>query len=99
MAKKKRPATRHIGKLLAMDMATETERELVGTTEAAKILGINATHVRQLARDNEIWSDTRFGKRCPVYDAVELRERAERIAADRAAGKRPGRPPSGGQQG
>lgn len=82
-----------------MDMATETERELVGTTEAAKILGINATHVRQLARDKEIWSDTRFGKRCPVYDAVELRERAERIAADRAAGKRPGRPPSGGQQG
>jgi hypothetical protein len=96
MAKKKRAQLDKAAKLLAMDMATETERELVGTSEAAEILGVKATHLRQLAREGEIWSDDRFGKRCPVYDAVELRERAERIAAERASGKRPGRPPSGG---
>jgi hypothetical protein len=96
MAKKKRPPSRQVGKLLAMDMATEIERELVGTTEAAQILGIGVGYLRQLARDEEIWSDTRFGKRCPVYDAVELRNLAERMQAERAAGKRGGRPPSGG---
>lgn len=74
----------------------DVERELVGTGDAAKILGLRAEYVRQLARDGEIWCDHRFGKRCPVYDAIELRERAERIATERAAGKRPGRPPSGG---
>ena len=79
-----------------MDVATDTERELVGTAEAARILGIRPTHVRQLARDKEIWSDHRFGKRCPVYDAIELRDRAESIASERAAGKRQGRPPAGG---
>lgn len=96
MAKKRRAALDKPAKLIAMDTATELERELVGTTEAAKILGVKATHLRQLARDGEIWSDHRFGQRCPVYDAVELRERAEQIAAARASGKRPGRPPSGG---
>jgi len=96
MAKKRRASLDKPAKLLAMDTATETERELVGTAEAAEILGLRAEYVRQLARDGEIWSDHRFGKRCPVYDAVELRERAERTAAARASGKRPGRPPSGG---
>lgn len=79
-----------------MDAATDIERDLVGTAQAAEILGLRPEYVRQLARDNEIWSDTRFGKRCPVYDANELRERAERIAAERAAGKRQGRPPHSG---
>jgi hypothetical protein len=80
---------------MAMDMATEIERELVGTSEAAEILGVGVGYLRQLAREGDIWSDHRFGKRCPVYDAVELRERAEAIAAERAAGTRPGRPPTG----
>lgn len=94
MAKKTRTTTRQPGKLMAMDMATEIERELVGTAEAAEILGVGVGYLRQLAREGDIWSDHRFGKRCPVYDAVELRERADAIAAERAAGKRPGRPPA-----
>lgn len=93
MAKKRRAKQDRPAKLLAVDMATDTQRELVGTAEAAEILGLRPEYVRQLARDGDIWSDHRFGKRCPVYDAIELRERAERIAAERAAGKRQGRPP------
>lgn len=80
-------------KLVAMDATANVKRELVGTAEAAQILGLRSEYVRQLARGGEIWSDTRFGQRCPVYDAIELRERAEAIARERAAGKRPGRPP------
>jgi hypothetical protein len=76
-----------------VDAATDIERDLVGTAEAAQILGLRPEYVRQLAREGEIWSDHRFGKRCPVYDANELRERAGRIAEERAAGKRQGRPP------
>jgi hypothetical protein len=95
MAKKKRTPSGQPAKLMAMDMATEIERELVGTSEAAEILGVGVGYLRQLAREGDIWSDHRFGKRCPVYDAVELRERAEAIAAERAAGTRPGRPPAG----
>lgn len=93
MAKKRldKPA-----KLVAMDATANVKRELVGTAEAAKILGLRAEYVRQLARDGEIWCDTRFGQRCPVYDALELRERAARTASERAAGRRQGRPPSGG---
>lgn len=97
MAKKRRAQLDKPAKLLAMDATAAVERELVGTAEAAKILGLKSTYVRQLARDGDIWSDHRFGERCPVYDAIELRERAERIAAERAAGKRQGRPPSGGK--
>ncbi len=96
MAKKKRPVAGQPAKLLAMDTTTDTERELVGTTEAAKILGNRVNYVRELARSGQIWSDTRFGQRCPVYDAVELRKLAEQKRAERAAGKRGGRPPSGG---
>ena len=93
MAKKRRAQLAKPARLLAMDAATEIERDLVGTSEAAEILGLRPEYVRQLARDGEIWSDSRFGRRCPVYDANELRERAAKIAAERAAGKRPGRPP------
>jgi hypothetical protein len=96
MAKKKAAPTRHASKLLAMDVVAEVERELVGTTEAAEILGVRVGYVRQLARDGEIWSDHRFGKRCPVYDAIELRAMADQKQAERASGKRGGRPPSGG---
>ena len=95
MAKKKRTPSGQPAKLMAMDMATEIERELVGTSEAAEILGVGVGYLRQLAREGDIWSDHRFGKRCPVYDAVELRERAKAIAAERAAGTRQGRPPAG----
>lgn len=93
MAKKKRARQDKPARLLAVDAATDIERDLVGTADAAKILGLRPEYVRQLARDGEIWSDDRFGKRCPVYDANELRDRAERISAERAAGKRQGRPP------
>lgn len=79
-----------------MDTATASHRELVGTVEAAKILGVRPEYLRALAREGDIWSDSRFGKRSPVYDAVELRERAQQITAERAAGTRQGRPPSGG---
>lgn len=96
MAKRPRAKQSKPSRLLAVDAATDIERDLVGTAQAAEILGLRPEYVRQLARDNEIWSDTRFGKRCPVYDANELRERAERIAAERAAGKRQGRPPHSG---
>lgn len=96
MAKKKRTHTGQPAKLLAMDVAAKVERELVGTTEAAEILGVRVGYVRQLARDGEIWSDHRFGKRCPVYDAIELRAMADQKQAERASGKRGGRPPSGG---
>ncbi len=96
MAKQKRAATRRVGKLLAMDTATASHRELVGTVEAAKILGVRPEYLRQLAREGDIWSDDRFGKRSPVYDALELHERAAKIQAERAAGTRQGRPPSGG---
>ena len=93
MAKKRvdKPA-----RLLAVDATANVKRELVGTAEAAKILGLRPEYVRQLARDGDIWCDTRFGERCPVYDALELRARAARMASERAAGKRQGRPPSGG---
>lgn len=93
MAKKRRAQLGKPARLIAVDAATATERDLVGTAEAARILGLRPEYVRQLARDGDIWSDERFGKRCPVYDANELRDRADRIAAERAAGKRPGRPP------
>lgn len=93
MAKKGRAKIDKPARLLAMDTATDTERDLVGTAEAAKILGLRPEYVRQLARDGDIWSAEWFGKRCPVYDAIELRERAAKIAEERAAGKRTGRPP------
>ena len=93
MAKRRRAKQDKPARLLAMDTTADVQRELVGTVEAAEILGLRTEYVRQLARDGEIWSDHRFGQRCPVYDAIELRERAARMAAERAAGKRPGRPP------
>ena len=96
MAKKPRAKKTKPARLLAVDAATDIERDLVGTAEAAQILGLRPEYVRQLARDGEIWSDTRFGQRCPVYDANELRARASQMAAERAAGKRPGRPPHSG---
>jgi len=96
MAKKPRAKHDKPARLLAVDAATDIERDLVGTAEAAVILGLRPSHVRKLARDGEIWSDERFGERCPVYDANELRKRAAKIAAERAAGKRPGRPPHSG---
>ncbi len=99
MAKKKRTPAGQPAKLLAMDMTTETQRELIGTTEAAKILGVRVGYIRQLARDGDIWSDHRFGQRCPVYDAIELRQLAEQKQAERASGTRGGRPPSGGPVG
>jgi len=99
MAKKKRTSAGQPAKLLAMDMTTETQRELIGTTDAAKILGVRVGYIRQLARDGDIWSDHRFGQRCPVYDAIELRELADQKQAERDSGTRGGRPPSGGPVG
>jgi hypothetical protein len=99
MAKKKRTPAGQPAKLLAMDMTTETQRELIGTTDAAKILGVRVGYIRQLARDGDIWSDHRFGQRCPVYDAIELRKLAEQKQAERDSGARGGRPPSGGPVG
>ena len=102
MAKKKRTTTRQPGKLMAMDMATEIERELVGTAEAAEILGCTMGRVRQMCRQPEgggepqLWS-SKFNNRALVLDLEQVKRLAKARQKARDAGISPGPAPGGFQ--
>jgi hypothetical protein len=93
MAQRKRRNTRRSGTLVVMD-ETGLPHRVCTTQQAADILQVTVGYVRQLARRGEIWCGIQFGKRAPVYDADQLEARAAKVAKERAAGLRQGRPPA-----
>ncbi len=93
MAQRKRRNTRRLGTLVVMD-ENGLNRRVCTTLQAAEILQVTVGYVRQLARKGEIWCGGQFGERAPVYDADQLEARAAKVAKERAAGLRQGRPPA-----
>lgn len=82
------------GKIAGMAVAFETDRNLCGAAEAAKIYGCSMSRIRQLAKKGVIWSKT-LGRRSKVYDADQIRKLAKDTHGRRAAGKLAGKPPAG----
>jgi hypothetical protein len=81
-------------------MAIKTQRSLIGTAEAAEILGVTQGRVRQLilkgptGQDPVLWS-THLGDKILVVDENEVHRYGERMKNLRAAGKVRGNPPGG----
>lgn len=67
-------------------MALPTNRKLIGTREAAKILGLSMGRLRQLALDGEVWSE-HVAANARVFDEAEIRKRSKTA---RATGRKPG---------
>lgn len=67
-------------------MALPSNRKLIGTRDAAKILGISMGRMRQLAIDGEVWSDHASGN-ARVFDEAEIKKRSK---APRVTGRKPG---------
>jgi hypothetical protein len=74
-----------------MVMALPTNRKLIGTRDAAKILGISMCRVRQLAEDGTLWSDKPAGN-ARVFDETEIirRSNVKRVTGRKPGGFRPG---------
>jgi excisionase family DNA binding protein len=70
-----------------------TQRVLIGTREAAKILGCSQPRVRQLVAAGSVWSET-VGTLL-MLDGDEVKSRAAELSAMRQAGKARGPKPSG----
>lgn len=69
-----------------MIVALPPNRKLIGTRDAAKILGISMGRLRQLALDGTVWSD-HAAANARVFDETEIRKRAK---APRTTGRKPG---------
>ncbi len=67
-------------------MALPPNRKLIGTRDAAKILGISMGRLRQLALDGTVWSD-HAAANARVFDETEIRKRAK---VPRTTGRKPG---------
>ena len=57
-------------------MALPTNRKLIGTRDAAKILGISMGRLRQLAIECMVWSD-HAAANARVFDEAEIRKRSK----------------------
>ena len=71
----------------------KTQRVLIGTREAAKILGCSQPRVRQLVASGGVWSQT-VGTLL-MLDRDDVKARAEELSALRLAGKARGPNPRG----
>jgi len=69
-----------------MVMALPNNRKMIGTREAAKILGISMGRLRQLAIDGELWSD-HAAANARVFDEAEIKKRSK---SPRVTGRKPG---------
>lgn len=67
-------------------MALQTNRKLIGTREAAMILGISMGRVRQLADDGVLWS-SKPSRNARVFDESEVIRRSK---LKRVTGRKPG---------
>lgn len=67
-------------------MALPTNRKLIGTRDAAKILGISMGRLRQLAIDGVVWSE-HAAANARVFDEAEIRKRSK---LPRTTGRKPG---------
>lgn len=67
-------------------MALPTNRKLIGTREAAKILGISMGRMRALAIAGAVWSDHATAS-ARVFDETEIRKRSK---LPRKTGRKPG---------
>jgi hypothetical protein len=74
-----------------MVMALPNNRKMIGTREAATILGISMCRVRQLADDGTLWSDKPSGN-ARVFDETEIirRSKLKRVTGRKPGGFRPG---------
>lgn len=89
-----RPATVRRYAAEAMGVSLKTKRNLCGTDEAARIYGCSTTNIRIMAAREQIWSEE-ISDRVYVYDADEIRRKAEERESLRRSGKLGGRRPGG----
>ena len=59
-----------------MIVALPTNRKMIGTRDAAKILGISMGRLRQLAIAGLVWSD-HAAANARVFDEAEIRKRSK----------------------
>ena len=69
-----------------MILARPNNRKLISTAEAAKILGVSMSRMRQLASDGMVWSE-HAAKNARVFDETEIKKRSK---APRVTGRKPG---------
>jgi len=67
-------------------MALPNNRKLISTADAAKILGVSMSRMRQLAIDGKVWSE-HAAANARVFDEAEIRKRAK---APRTTGRKRG---------
>lgn len=70
-----------------------TNRTLIGTREAAKVLGISQPRVRQLIAGGALWSEAVGTLR--LVDLAQVEKLAESMASQRQAGTAKGPAPRG----
>ena len=78
-------------------MTLRTNRKMITTSDAAKILGVTMGRIRQIAREGGLWHSL-LGEHCLVFDCDEVTARAESMRAARHAGKVRGPKPKGFQK-
>jgi predicted site-specific integrase-resolvase len=74
-----------------MVMAIQTNRKLISTREAAKILGISMGRLRRMALDGMLWSE-HMAANARVFDEAEIKKLAKvpRVTGRKRGGFRPG---------
>jgi hypothetical protein len=75
-------------------MGLRTTRTLITTQAAAKIFGVSMGRIRQMALAGTLWHEL-LGEHCLVFDRDEVTQKAEALAAARAAGHVRGPQPGG----
>ena len=78
-------------------MPLKTNRNIITTSDAAKILGVTMGRIRQIAREGSLWH-TLMGEHCLVFDFDEVTARADAMRIAREAGKVRGPKPKGFQK-
>lgn len=71
-----------------------TTRDLITTSDVARIFGVTMARVRAMARNGVLWHE-KLGAHVIVFDRVECEAKAADLAARRAAGKVRGPAPGG----
>lgn len=74
-----------------MVMALQTNRTLISTREAAKILGISMGRLRKMALDGMLWSE-HMAANARVFDKAEITKlsKTPRVTGRKRGGFRPG---------
>ena len=88
---KKPSGLRHVVTLRYVDAKTKTERNTVGTRDAASLYGCSMGRIRQMALKGDIWSiETPDGRRYDADELVRLKsQRDQQRAEGRLGGQRP----------